>query len=139
MYLSTFRDSFLTGECSNLFMWKHETNGSFLMDICFKDSCRILHRWQKNFWSESDPNRSGRVNWSRQPTSVGVSWESIFVFVFVFVFVFLPEGSGGMRSSEMSMHGSYVVEVNPHAVHMTSERRIPENTRCAIQHSPLPI
>lgn len=65
------------------------------------------------------------MNRSRQPISVGV------VKVF-------PEGSG-VRSSEMSIHGSYVVDVKPHAVHMTSERKIPENTLCAMQQSPLPV
>jgi hypothetical protein len=38
----------------------------------------------------------------------------------------------------MSTHGSYLVDVKPQAVHMTSDRKIPENTLWAMQQSPWP-
>jgi hypothetical protein len=37
------------------------------------------------------------------------------------------------------MQGSKVVDENPQFVQMTSDLRIPENTRCAMQQSPWPI
>jgi hypothetical protein len=43
------------------------------------------------------------------------------------------------KSKEKSMQGSKVVDENPQFVQMTSDLRIPENTRCAMQQSPWPI
>lgn len=128
-------------------MWKQETKGSFLMDICLRDSCLIWHCWQKNFWSAAEPNLSGLVNRSKHPIRVDIPqlWvelvgpTSLLRELWGFVeFVFVGVPWLGSKSNEMSTHGSYVVDVKPHAVHMTSDRKMPENTLCAIQQSPLP-
>lgn len=42
--------------------------------------------------------------------------------------IFLKEEALVCKSREMSMHGSYVVEVNPHVVHVRSDLSKPENT-----------
>lgn len=112
------------------------------MDICLSDSCLTLQFWQKNFCS--DPNLSGLVKRSRQPIKVdklefwsgsASSWDARFDFVNA---VFVEPPWFGSRSNEISTHGSYVVDVKPQDVHMTSDRNMPENTRWAIQQSPLP-
>lgn len=43
--------------------------------------------------------------------------------------VFVEPTKFDSKSKEISTHGSYVVDVKPQDVHMTSDLRIPENTR----------
>lgn len=126
-------------------MWKQETSGSFLMDICLRDSCLTWHCWQKNFCS--DPNLSGLVKRSKHPIRVDVPqfwlkfmWSASPLQEWLdFVdTIFADPPWFGSRSSDMSTHGSYVVDVKPQAIHITSDRRIPENTLWATQQSPLP-
>lgn len=144
-YRSIFLDILRMWECSNRLMWKQETRGSFRMDICLRDSCLTWHCWQKNFWSE--PNLSGLVKRSRHPTKVEMLgfWLGFIVLGLLLIEwldfvdpIFAEPVLFGSKSNEISTHGSYVVDVKPHDVHMTSDLRIPENTRWAIQQSPLP-
>lgn len=145
-YRSIFLDIFRMEECSNLLMWKQETNGSFLMDICLRDSWLTWHCWQNNFWSE--PSLSGLVNRSKQPIKVGIpefwlefmhSASPLQEWCDLADVAFTEPRWLCSRSKEMSKQGSYVVDVKPQAIHMTSERKIPENTLWAIQQSPLPV
>lgn len=126
-------------------MWKQETKGSFLIDICLRDSCLTWHCWQKNFWSA--PNLSGLVNRSKHPIRVDIPqfWPEFMLSAsplqewWVFVDADFAEPPWwDSKSSEMSTQGSYVVDVKPQAIHMTSDRKIPEKTLWAIQQSPWP-
>jgi len=140
---STFLDTFFTAECSNLFMWKQETNGSLRMDICFRDSCLSPQCSQKNFCSAS--SLSALVNRSKHLIRVytlevmpAKPRSPLRTCGFVFA---TPKGvlSPTSRSKEMSIQGSKVVDVNPQLVQVTSDLRIPENTLWAMQQSPWPI
>lgn len=114
------------------------------MDICLSDSCLTLQCWQKNFWSE--PSFSGLVKRSKHPMRVDIPqpWldktESISPLqAWDFVVECFAVPWPGSKSSEMSTQGSYVVDVKPQTVQVTSDLKIPENTLWAIQHSPLPV
>lgn len=104
------------------------------MDICLRDSCLTWHCWQKNFCS--DPNFSGLVKRSRHPIRVDIPQFGVEFFLFSLplheLWDFADEGFADpwfvSRSNEMSTHGSNVVDVNPHAVHITSDRNMPEKT-----------
>ena len=115
------------------------------MDICLSDSWLTWHCWQKNFWSE--PNLSGLVKRSKHPIKVDVpecclefmqSASPLQEWLDFVVDIFVEPPWFGSKSSEMSTQGSYVVDVKPQAMHMTSDRNMPENTLWAIQQFPLP-
>lgn len=139
---STFLDTFLTDECSNLFIWKQETNGSLRMDICFRDSCLSLQCSQKNFCSAS--SLSDLVNRSKHLISVDTleftpAKPRSPLRTCGFVFATPKLLSPASMSKEMSIQGSKVVDVNPQLVQVTSDLRIPENTLWAMQQSPWPV
>lgn len=96
------------------------------MDICFEDSLLSPQLWQFSFWS--GPSFSDRVKRSKHPESVGIigaftlSSPPLPLFL-----LFLLRSVDESKVSEMSMKGSYVVEVVPHVVQVTSDLKRPEN------------
>ena len=113
------------------------------MDICFRDSFLSLQHSQENLCPTS--SLGARLNRSKHLMSVdtlelipATLLSPLRACGFEFATprqLLLPES----KSKEMSMQGSNVVDENPQFVQVTSDLRIPENTRCAMQQSPSPI
>lgn len=96
------------------------------MDICLEDSLLSPQLWQFSFWS--GPSFSDLVKKSKQPERVG----TVGLMLGSPLFLFFLESAGDdpfaeSRVSEMSMNGSYVVDVDPHVEQVTSDLKRPEN------------
>lgn len=96
------------------------------MDICLEDSLFSPQLWQLSFWS--GPSFSDLVKKSKQPERVGML--GLMLGSPLFLFFLQSAGDNPLaesRVSEMSMNGSYVVEVDPQVVQVTSDLKRPEN------------